>query len=70
MASESLIVRGQANLLKDVSGLENLERIRQLFDDFETKRDLSSSWAWLSAATACTFSSARKTSCFRCPVLH
>ena len=37
----SLIVRGQANLLKDVSGLENLERIRQLFDDFETKRDLS-----------------------------
>ena len=38
---QSLIVRGQANLLKDVSGLENLERIRQLFDDFETKRDLS-----------------------------
>jgi heat-inducible transcriptional repressor len=37
---QSLIVRGQANLLKDVSGLENLERIRQLFDDFETKRDL------------------------------
>ena len=39
-ASKSLIVRGQANLLKDVDGLENLERIRQLFDDFETKRDL------------------------------
>jgi heat-inducible transcriptional repressor len=38
---QSLIVRGQANLLKDVSGLENLERIRQLFDDFETKRDLA-----------------------------
>jgi heat-inducible transcriptional repressor len=37
---QSLIVRGQANLLKDVSGLENLERIRQLFDDLETKRDL------------------------------
>jgi heat-inducible transcriptional repressor len=37
----SLIVRGQANLLKDVSGLENLERIRQLFDDLETKRDLA-----------------------------
>ncbi len=38
---QSLIVRGQANLLKDVTGLENLERIRQLFDDLETKRDLA-----------------------------
>jgi heat-inducible transcriptional repressor len=38
---QSLIVRGQANLLKDVDGLENLERIRQLFDDFETKRELA-----------------------------
>ncbi len=37
---QSLIVRGQANLLKDVDGLDNLERIRQLFDDLETKRDL------------------------------
>ena len=37
---KSLIVRGQANLLKDIDGLENLERIRQLFDDLETKRDL------------------------------
>jgi heat-inducible transcriptional repressor len=37
---KSLIVRGQANLLKDVHGLENLERIRQLFADLETKRDL------------------------------
>jgi heat-inducible transcriptional repressor len=38
---QSLIVRGQANLLKDVDGVENLERIRQLFDDLETKRDLA-----------------------------
>jgi heat-inducible transcriptional repressor len=37
---KSLIVRGQANLLKDVDGLESLERIRQLFDDLESKRDL------------------------------
>jgi heat-inducible transcriptional repressor len=37
---KSLIVRGQANLLKDVDGLQNLERIRQLFDDLESKRDL------------------------------
>jgi heat-inducible transcriptional repressor len=38
---KSLIVRGQANLLKDIDGLENLERIRQLFADLETKRDLA-----------------------------
>jgi heat-inducible transcriptional repressor len=37
---KSLIVRGQANLLKDLSAVEDLERIRQLFDDLETKRDL------------------------------
>jgi heat-inducible transcriptional repressor len=37
---KSLIVRGQANLLKGVDGLEHLERIRQLFDDLEAKRDL------------------------------
>ena len=36
----SLIVRGQANLLKDLSAIEELERIRQLFDMLETKRDL------------------------------
>lgn len=38
---KSLIVRGQANLLKDVNAMEDLERIRQLFDDLETKRDLA-----------------------------
>jgi heat-inducible transcriptional repressor len=38
---QSLIVRGQSNLLKDVDGVENLERIRQLFDDLEAKRDLA-----------------------------
>jgi heat-inducible transcriptional repressor len=38
---QNLIVRGQANLLKDVDGLESLERIRQLFDDFESKRELA-----------------------------
>ena len=37
---KSLIVRGQGNLLKDVTAAEDLERIRQLFDDFEAKRDL------------------------------
>jgi heat-inducible transcriptional repressor len=38
---QNLIVRGRANLLKDVDGLESLERIRQLFDAFETKRELA-----------------------------
>ena len=37
---KSLIVRGQANLLKDNEAVADLERIRQLFDDLETKRDL------------------------------
>ena len=36
----NLIVRGQANLLNDVKGLEDIERIRQLFDDLEAKQDL------------------------------
>jgi heat-inducible transcriptional repressor len=33
-----LIVRGHANLLEDLHALEDLERIRSLFDDLETKR--------------------------------
>lgn len=37
---KSLIVRGRSNLLKEVSAQEDLERIRQLFDDLESKRDL------------------------------
>ncbi len=37
---KSLIVRGQANLLKDLTAIEDLERIRQLFDDLEQKTDL------------------------------
>lgn len=37
---KSLIVRGRSNLLKEVTAQEDLERIRQLFDDLESKRDL------------------------------
>jgi heat-inducible transcriptional repressor len=33
-----LIVRGHANLLDDLKALEDLERVRLLFDDLETKR--------------------------------
>jgi heat-inducible transcriptional repressor len=37
---EQLIVRGQANLLGDVHAAEDLERIRTLFADLETKTDV------------------------------
>jgi heat-inducible transcriptional repressor len=33
-----LIVRGHANLLEDLHALDDLERVRLLFDDLETKR--------------------------------
>ena len=33
-------MRGRANLLDDVTALEDLERIRLLFDDLETQREL------------------------------
>jgi len=35
-----LIVRGRSHLLEDLTALEDLERIRLLFDDFEAKKDL------------------------------
>jgi len=38
---ERLIVRGRSNLLEAGQGAEELERIRQLFDDLESKRDLA-----------------------------
>ena len=36
----TLIVRGRSNLLTDLDAVEDLERIRLLFDDLETKKDL------------------------------
>ncbi len=36
-----LIVRGHANLLDDLRALEDLERVRLLFDDLETKRGVA-----------------------------
>ncbi|MGD9295656.1 MAG: heat-inducible transcriptional repressor HrcA, partial [Roseobacter sp.] len=38
---ERLIVRGRSNLLSDDGEAEDLERIRQLFDDLERKRDIA-----------------------------
>jgi len=40
ISKESLIVRGQANLLDDLEAKEDLERIRVLFSDLERKEDL------------------------------
>ncbi|SON58347.1 Heat-inducible transcription repressor HrcA [Hartmannibacter diazotrophicus] len=37
---ETLIIRGHANLLDDLRALEDLERVRLLFEDLETKQDL------------------------------
>jgi heat-inducible transcriptional repressor len=36
-----LIVRGAANLLDDLKALEDLERVRRLFDDLETKKGVA-----------------------------
>ena len=38
--SRTLIVRGESNLLEDLHALEDLERIRVLFDDLEKKSDI------------------------------
>ena len=38
---ERLIVRGRANLLKDDEGIQDMDRIRELFDDLERKRDIA-----------------------------
>ncbi len=35
-----LIVRGQAHLLEDLKAVEDLERVRLLFDDLETRREV------------------------------
>ena len=39
-ADGTLIVRGQARLLEDVTALTDLERIRSLFDALETKKEM------------------------------
>jgi heat-inducible transcriptional repressor len=38
---ERLIIRGRANLLEPGQAAEDIERIRMLFDDLETKRDIA-----------------------------
>lgn len=36
----SLIVRGRSHLISEMSAAEDIERVRQLFDDFEAKQDI------------------------------
>lgn len=38
--ANTLIVRGMSNLIGDVKALEDLERVRLLFDDLESKKDI------------------------------
>lgn len=38
--NKNLIVRGRSHLLDDLTALDDLERIRKLFDDLEAKQDL------------------------------
>lgn len=38
--SKSLIIRGQSHLLDDLKAVEDLERVRLLFDDLESKKDI------------------------------
>ena len=39
-AERKLIVRGQAKLLEDLKAMQDIERVRLLFDDLETKREV------------------------------
>jgi heat-inducible transcriptional repressor len=63
-----LIIRGRANLLEDISAVEDLERIRLLFEDLDSKKELPASCRPPKPPTASASSSARKTSSFPCPV--
>ena len=61
----ALIVRGRANLLDDAGAVDDLERVRMLFDDLEQKEQLIGLLDGVREARACAFSSARKRGCSR-----
>lgn len=61
---ERLIVRGRANLLEASEDAADLDRIRQLFDDLERKRDLAQLLDLTEGGRACACSSAPRTSFF------
>jgi len=62
-----LIVRGHANLLEDLHALEDLERVRLLFDDLKQARCDRSVGPRGARRWRADFID-RKTSCVRCPV--
>ena len=68
--SARLIVRGRSNLLSESQESEDLDRIRQLFDDLERKRDITEFLELTEDGEACAFSSGQRTSCshFRVPL--
>jgi len=61
---DQLIVRRQANLLGDVHASEDLERIRTLFADLETKTDVIELLHRAETGEGVKISSAPRTSCF------
>ena len=67
---DRLIVRGRANLLEGTADAAQLERIRELFDDLERKRDLVQLLDLTEGGEGCASSSARRTSFshFRVPL--
>ena len=63
-AGSALIVRGQANLLEDVTALADLERLRTLFEMLETRRRCCACSTPASAAKGCRSLSARESHLF------
>jgi heat-inducible transcriptional repressor len=61
-----LIVRGQANLLDDTA-LGDLERVRSLIDDLESKQSVAQMLDLAREADRPAFSSAPRTGSSRCP---
>jgi len=61
-----LIVRGHANLLDDLKAMEDLERVRLLFDDLETKRGLIDMLGRAERAEGARIFIGSETSCSRC----
>jgi transcriptional regulator of heat shock response len=62
-----LIVRGQANLLEDLTAMADLERIPCCSTISRPRRTSSIFWSAPRPARACGSSSARRTSCSRSP---
>jgi heat-inducible transcriptional repressor len=62
---ERLIVRGRANLIGTSEASVDLDRIRQLFDDLERKRDIAEFLELPRRAKACASSSGPRTNSFR-----